>query len=61
MVELSDQGLHRGGDDGDQGTINWALDKISLGPVHIAYTSTAMWLAFSYIWLPYMVLPIYAA
>ena len=33
---------------GDQGTINWALDKIGLGPVHIAYTSTAMWLAFSY-------------
>ncbi len=46
---------------GDAGTINWGLDKVGLGPFHIAYTTTAMWLAFSYIWLPYMVLPIYAA
>ena len=46
---------------GDEGTINWGLDKVGLGPFHIAYTTTAMWLAFSYIWLPYMVLPIYAA
>jgi putative spermidine/putrescine transport system permease protein len=46
---------------GDDGTINWALAKIHLGPLHIAFSTTAMWLAFSYIWLPYMVLPIYAA
>ena len=46
---------------GDSGTINWVLDKIHLGPIHIAFTTTAMWLAFTYIWLPYMVLPIYAA
>jgi putative spermidine/putrescine transport system permease protein len=46
---------------GDAGTINWALAKLQLGPLHIAFTTTAMWLAFSYIWLPYMVLPIYAA
>jgi putative spermidine/putrescine transport system permease protein len=45
----------------NDGTINWALDKVGLGPLHIAFTQTAMWLAFSYIWLPYMVLPIYAA
>jgi putative spermidine/putrescine transport system permease protein len=46
---------------GNEGTINWALGKIGLGPIDIAFTTTAMWLAFSYIWLPYMVLPIYAA
>ena len=46
---------------GDDGTINWALAKIHLGPLHIAFSTTAMWLAFSYIWLPYMVLPTYAA
>jgi putative spermidine/putrescine transport system permease protein len=46
---------------GDAGTINWALAKVDLGPLHIAFSQTAMWLAFSYIWLPYMVLPIYAA
>ena len=46
---------------GDDGTINWALAKVHLGPIDIAFTTTAMWLAFTYIWLPYMVLPIYAA
>jgi putative spermidine/putrescine transport system permease protein len=46
---------------GDKGTINWALGQVGLGPLHIAFTQTAMWLAFSYIWLPYMVLPVYAA
>jgi putative spermidine/putrescine transport system permease protein len=46
---------------GDAGTINWALAKLDLGPLHIAFSNTAMWLAFTYIWLPYMVLPIYAA
>ena len=46
---------------GDSGPINWVLEKINLGPIHIAFSTTAMWLAFTYIWLPYMVLPIYAA
>ncbi|HEY8501718.1 MAG TPA: ABC transporter permease [Solirubrobacterales bacterium] len=40
------------------GAINWALDPIGLsGP---GYGTTAVWLVFSYLWLPYMVLPIYA-
>ena len=43
------------------GPINWALGKVGLGPFHIAYSYTAMWLAFSYMWLPYMILPVYAA
>jgi putative spermidine/putrescine transport system permease protein len=43
------------------GPINWAAGKIGLGPYHLAFTTTAMWLAFSYMWLPYMVLPVYAA
>jgi putative spermidine/putrescine transport system permease protein len=43
------------------GLANWALGQIGLGPQHIAYTNTAMWLVFSYIWLPFMVLPIWAA
>ena len=44
-----------------QGIANWALAQLGLGPQHIAYTNTAMWLVFSYIWLPFMVLPIWAA
>ena len=43
------------------GPINWALGKIGLGPFHLAFTYTAMWLVYVYLWLPYMLLPIYAS
>jgi putative spermidine/putrescine transport system permease protein len=43
------------------GPINWALGKVGVGPIDIAFSYLAMWLAFSYLWLPYMVLPVYAA
>ena len=44
-------------------------DGCSTGPcrkwgcpsANIAYTNTAMWIVFSYIWLPFMILPVYAA
>jgi putative spermidine/putrescine transport system permease protein len=40
------------------GVINWALEPLGLhGP---GYGNTAVWLVMSYLWLPYMVLPIYA-
>jgi putative spermidine/putrescine transport system permease protein len=40
------------------GAINWALDPLGVkGP---GYGSTAVWLVESYLWLPYMILPIYA-
>jgi putative spermidine/putrescine transport system permease protein len=40
------------------GVINWALDPIGLnGP---GYGNTAVWLVESYLWLPFMILPIYA-
>jgi putative spermidine/putrescine transport system permease protein len=40
------------------GAINWALDPLGLsGP---GYGMTAVWLVMSYLWLPYMILPIYA-
>jgi putative spermidine/putrescine transport system permease protein len=43
------------------GAINWALNGIGLGDQNLAYTNWAMWIVFSYVWLPFMVLPIYAA
>ena len=43
------------------GAINWALNGIGLPDLSLAYTNTAMWIVFSYIWLPFMVLPVYAA
>src|SRR6266480_6142645 len=40
------------------GVINWALQPVGLhGP---GYGTTAVWLVMSYLWLPYMILPIYA-
>jgi putative spermidine/putrescine transport system permease protein len=43
------------------GAINWALHGVGLPDQNLAYTNTAMWIVFSYVWLPFMVLPIYAA
>jgi putative spermidine/putrescine transport system permease protein len=40
------------------GVINWALAPLGLhGP---GYGNAAVWLVMSYLWLPYMILPIYA-
>ena len=43
------------------GVLNWALAKVGLGTVGIAYSNWAMWIVFSYLWLPFMILPLYAA
>ena len=43
---------------GEQGVINWLLAPIGVsGP---GYTTTGLWLSFTYLWLPFMILPIYA-
>jgi putative spermidine/putrescine transport system permease protein len=43
------------------GALNWTLGKLGLPVQGWAFTNTAMWIVFSYIWLPFMILPIYAA
>jgi putative spermidine/putrescine transport system permease protein len=43
------------------GALNWSLDKVGLPTTGVAYSNTAMWIVFSYVWLPFMILPIYAA
>src|SRR5450631_279118 len=43
------------------GVLNWGLQSIGLPAPNLGYTNTAMWIVFSYIWLPFMVIPIYAA
>ena len=35
--------------------------KLGLPDANIAYTNVAVWLVFTYIWLPFMILPVYAA
>jgi putative spermidine/putrescine transport system permease protein len=42
----------------EDGILNWALDP--LGASGPGFGSVAMWLVFSYLWLPYMILPLYA-
>jgi putative spermidine/putrescine transport system permease protein len=40
------------------GAIDWALEPLGLsGP---GYSTTGLWLVFTYLWLPFMILPIYA-
>jgi putative spermidine/putrescine transport system permease protein len=43
------------------GLLNWSLQSIGLPAANIGYTNTAMWVVFSYIWLPFMIIPVYAA
>ncbi len=44
-----------------QGALNWALNGVGLPDAGLAYTNWAMWIVFSYVWLPFMILPVYAA
>jgi putative spermidine/putrescine transport system permease protein len=43
------------------GVLNWSFDKIGLPSLGIGYSNWAMWIVFSYIWLPFMIIPAYAA
>jgi putative spermidine/putrescine transport system permease protein len=43
------------------GVLNWSLEKLGLPAANLAYTNTAVWIVFSYVWLPFMILPVYAA
>jgi putative spermidine/putrescine transport system permease protein len=43
------------------GVLNWTLAQIGLGSLNVAYSNWAMWIVFSYIWLPFMILPVWAA
>jgi putative spermidine/putrescine transport system permease protein len=42
----------------DNGVINWALEP--LGLQFDGYSTAGLWLVFTYLWLPFMILPIYA-
>ena len=42
------------------GILNYFLGKIGLH-ANVGYTNTAMWIVFSYIWLPFMILPVWTA
>jgi putative spermidine/putrescine transport system permease protein len=46
---------------GKSGPLNWVLNGIGLPDAHLAFTNKGMWIVFSYVWLPFMILPVYAA
>ncbi|HZS23411.1 MAG TPA: ABC transporter permease [Gaiellaceae bacterium] len=45
----------------DKGVLNWSLEKIGLPGANIGYSNWAVWLIFTYVWLPFMILPVYGA
>jgi putative spermidine/putrescine transport system permease protein len=43
------------------GILDWALARLGLGQVHLIYTNWAVFTVFCYLWLPFMIMPVYAA
>jgi putative spermidine/putrescine transport system permease protein len=43
------------------GPLNWSLGEVGLPTVGVGYSLWAVWIVFTYIWLPFMILPVYAA
>ena len=43
------------------GVLNYFLERIGLGQINVGYSNWAMWIVFSYVWLPFMILPVWAA
>jgi putative spermidine/putrescine transport system permease protein len=43
------------------GLLNWTLGKLRLPDVNLIYTNKAVFIVFCYVWLPFMVIPIFAA
>jgi putative spermidine/putrescine transport system permease protein len=43
------------------GILNWFLHQIGLGSVNVAYSNWSVWIVFCYIWLPFMILPVWTA
>jgi putative spermidine/putrescine transport system permease protein len=45
----------------EDGVLNWTLAKLGLPTIGVGYSTWAMWIVFSYIWMPFMILPVFAA
>ena len=42
------------------GLLDWLFTQVGLPNLSPGFSDASMWLVFSYLWLPYMILPIYA-
>jgi putative spermidine/putrescine transport system permease protein len=45
----------------ENGLLNWTLHQLGLPDANLAFTQTSMWIVFSYVWLPFMIVPVFAA
>jgi putative spermidine/putrescine transport system permease protein len=43
------------------GFLDWSLGKLGAGQAHLIYTNWAVFTVFCYLWLPFMIIPVYAA
>jgi putative spermidine/putrescine transport system permease protein len=45
----------------EDGALNWSLRKLGFSGSGIGFSETAMVIVFAYMWLPFMILPVYSA
>src|SRR5216683_8413187 len=43
------------------GFLDWSLGRVGLSQVHLIYTNWAVFTVFCYLWLPFMIIPVFAA
>ncbi len=43
------------------GLLNWSLHRVHLGSLNLGFSNWSLWIVFCYLWLPYVLLPIFAA
>jgi putative spermidine/putrescine transport system permease protein len=43
------------------GFLDWSVGRLGLSQVHLIYTNWAVFIVFCYLWLPFMIIPVYAA
>src|SRR5579859_4788928 len=43
------------------GILDWGVGRVGLTPPHLIYTNWAVFTVFCYLWLPFMIIPVYAA
>ena len=43
------------------GVLDWTLGKLHLGALHLGFSNWSVWICFTYLWLPFVILPIYSS
>ncbi len=45
----------------NNGFLDWTLGLVGIGKSNLIYTNAAVFIVFCYLWLPYMIIPVYSA